>query len=312
MGRRDQSPCLGAKGAGHGDWVWMRARAGVFADREEAGRRLGERLREVRLEDPVVLGLPRGGVPVAFGWPGRWDAPLDVIVVRKLGVPYQPELAMGAVGEGGARVVERATWSARPASARGVRRRRAGAGRELAAPRAWRCVGTGRRWRSPVAPSWWSTTASPPGRPPGPPARWPVRMAPPGSCSRCRSACRHRRRAARCRRRRRLPGHADGSARWARVPRLRADQRRGGRPRCSAGGRLARRTPEARRRPAPGRRPRSRGSQVAPGTVRLAGQLTPPTRARLVVFAHGSGSSRLSPRNRYVRRCCTRPAWAPC
>ena len=54
----------------------------------------------------MVVGLPRGGVPVAFEVARALDAPLDVIVVRKLGVPFQPELAMGAIGEGGARVVD--------------------------------------------------------------------------------------------------------------------------------------------------------------------------------------------------------------
>jgi putative phosphoribosyl transferase len=78
-----------------------------FADRSDAGRRLAERLQRFRGEDLVVLALPRGGVPVAFEVAWALDAPLDVIVVRKLGVPFQPELAMGAVGEGGARVVDR-------------------------------------------------------------------------------------------------------------------------------------------------------------------------------------------------------------
>ena len=55
--------------------------------------------------DPVVLGLPRGGVPVAAPVAVALGAPLDVLVVRKLGVPGQPELAMGAIGEQGARVL---------------------------------------------------------------------------------------------------------------------------------------------------------------------------------------------------------------
>ncbi|MEV6099916.1 phosphoribosyltransferase [Nocardia sp. NPDC051981] len=76
-----------------------------FEDRREAGRRLAERLPMLRGADVVVLGLPRGGVPVAFEV-ARWlQAPMDVIVVRKLGVPYQPELAFGAIGEGGIRVI---------------------------------------------------------------------------------------------------------------------------------------------------------------------------------------------------------------
>ena len=78
----------------------------VFADRVDAGRRLAGRLEYLRGQDVVVLGLPRGGVPVAFEVAGALDAPLDVIVVRKLGIPFQPELAMGAIGEGGARVLD--------------------------------------------------------------------------------------------------------------------------------------------------------------------------------------------------------------
>jgi putative phosphoribosyl transferase len=77
-----------------------------FADRREAGRVLAERLEQLRGRDAVVLGLPRGGVPVAFEVATTLDLPLDVIVVRKLGVPFQPELAMGAIGEGGFRVVD--------------------------------------------------------------------------------------------------------------------------------------------------------------------------------------------------------------
>ncbi len=79
----------------------------VFADRDDAGRRLAARLGYLRDEPVVVLGLPRGGVPVAFHVAQALGAPLDVIVVRKLGVPFQPELAMGAVGEGGVRVINR-------------------------------------------------------------------------------------------------------------------------------------------------------------------------------------------------------------
>ncbi|MEQ6901870.1 phosphoribosyltransferase family protein [Nocardioides sp. YIM 152588] len=79
-----------------------------FADRTDAGRRLGLRLEHLRGEDVVVLGLPRGGVPVAFEVADELGAPLDVIVVRKLGLPFQPEVAMGAIGEGGYEVLDRA------------------------------------------------------------------------------------------------------------------------------------------------------------------------------------------------------------
>ena len=77
----------------------------VFADRDDAGRRLAARLGHLRGEPVVVLGLPRGGVPVAFQVAQALGAPLDVIIVRKLGVPFQPELGMGAVGEDGVRVL---------------------------------------------------------------------------------------------------------------------------------------------------------------------------------------------------------------
>jgi putative phosphoribosyl transferase len=78
-----------------------------FTNRQQAGRALAAAVSE-RMEERgniVVLALPRGGVPVAFEVADRLGAPLDVIVVRKLGVPSQPELAMGAVGEDGVRVL---------------------------------------------------------------------------------------------------------------------------------------------------------------------------------------------------------------
>lgn len=78
-----------------------------FADRAEAGRVLAARLDHLRGEDLVVLGLPRGGVPVAYEVARALGAPLDVIVVRKLGVPAQPELGMGAIGENGVRIINR-------------------------------------------------------------------------------------------------------------------------------------------------------------------------------------------------------------
>jgi putative phosphoribosyl transferase len=77
-----------------------------FRDRGDAGRQLARRLEHLHGQDLVVLGLPRGGVPVAFEVAGALQAPLDVIVVRKLGLPFQPELAMGAIGEGGFQVVD--------------------------------------------------------------------------------------------------------------------------------------------------------------------------------------------------------------
>jgi putative phosphoribosyl transferase len=79
----------------------------TFVDRTQAGRQLAQRLRHLGGSDAVVLGLPRGGVPVAYEVARTLRAPLDVIVVRKLGVPFRPELAMGAIGEDGVRVINR-------------------------------------------------------------------------------------------------------------------------------------------------------------------------------------------------------------
>ncbi len=72
-----------------------------FADRRAAGRLLAARLGHLAGERPVVLGLPRGGVPVAVEVASELGAALDVLVVRKLGCPWQPELGVGALGEGG-------------------------------------------------------------------------------------------------------------------------------------------------------------------------------------------------------------------
>ena len=78
----------------------------AFRDRREAGRRLGHRLAEqLEGEDVIVLALPRGGVPVAAEVAEALGAPLDVFLVRKLGVPGHEELAMGAIGSGGVRVL---------------------------------------------------------------------------------------------------------------------------------------------------------------------------------------------------------------
>jgi putative phosphoribosyl transferase len=71
-----------------------------FADRAAAGRLLGEQLAALNLERPVVLALPRGGVPVALEVARALDARLDLVLVRKIGVPWQPELAVAAVVDG--------------------------------------------------------------------------------------------------------------------------------------------------------------------------------------------------------------------
>jgi putative phosphoribosyl transferase len=83
-----------------------------FADRARAGRALAGRLDDLRLQSPVVLGLPRGGVPVAAEVAAGLDVPFDVLVARKVGAPGQEELGIGAVAEGREEPVMTATATA--------------------------------------------------------------------------------------------------------------------------------------------------------------------------------------------------------
>ena len=78
-----------------------------FRDRSEAGRKLAIALAKYKDQQPVVLALPRGGVPVAAEVAQALGAPLDLVLVRKIGVPFQPELAMGAVVDGESPVIVR-------------------------------------------------------------------------------------------------------------------------------------------------------------------------------------------------------------
>ena len=80
-----------------------------FDDRRDAGRRLAEALSEYGVVDPIVLALPRGGVPVAYEVAIRMDAPMEVLVARKVGAPGHAEFGIGAIAEGGVRVADRAT-----------------------------------------------------------------------------------------------------------------------------------------------------------------------------------------------------------
>lgn len=90
-------------------------RSEIFQDRTEAGRQLAEQLLDyARCDDVIVLGLPRGGVPVAYEVARRLGVPLDVFVVRKLGVPGHEELAMGAIAPGGVRVLNEDVLSVMP------------------------------------------------------------------------------------------------------------------------------------------------------------------------------------------------------
>jgi len=77
-----------------------------FQNRSDAGQALARALEHLRRQHPLILGLPRGGVPVAWEIARALDTDLDVLVVRKLGVPWQPEFAFGAIGEGGVTLVD--------------------------------------------------------------------------------------------------------------------------------------------------------------------------------------------------------------
>ncbi|VTZ27143.1 Phosphoribosyltransferase [Methylocella tundrae] len=79
----------------------------LFLDREDAGRQLAEALASYKGKQPVILALPRGGLPVAAQVASALNAPLDLVLVRKIGVPTQPELAMGAVVDGAAPIIVR-------------------------------------------------------------------------------------------------------------------------------------------------------------------------------------------------------------
>ncbi|HEU4980431.1 MAG TPA: phosphoribosyltransferase family protein, partial [Solirubrobacterales bacterium] len=83
----------------------MAQRLAMFADRRDAGSRLAELLQRFREADPLVLALPRGGVPVGYEVARALDAPLDILLVRKIGAPFQPEYGIGAIAEGGVRFI---------------------------------------------------------------------------------------------------------------------------------------------------------------------------------------------------------------
>ncbi|MGX4693153.1 phosphoribosyltransferase family protein [Streptomyces sp. JNUCC 63] len=259
----------------------------LFTDRIEAGRRLAARLDHLRGQDVVVLGLPRGGVPVAAVVAEALGAPLDVCLVRKLGVPSRPELGMGAIGEDGVRVLgqevlraahvqpealarvetrERRELERRAARYRGERPPAAVVGRTVvivddgvatgstarAACRTVRARGAARTVLAvPVAPPDWTD---------------------------------------------RLAGEADElvclatPADFFAVGQFYADFAQ-----------LDDEDVVTFLHRAAGRSPADREVEVAAGAVRLGGHLTvPPDATGVVVFAHGSGSGRRSPRNRFV------------
>ncbi|MDT0441517.1 phosphoribosyltransferase family protein [Streptomyces johnsoniae] len=255
----------------------------IYADRADAGRRLAHELRDLRGRDAVVLGLPRGGVPVAAEVASALRAPLDVEVVRKLGAPFQPEVAMGAIAEDeGARVLNE----------RVLRATRTGE-HDLAAVEATERTELTRRAREYRG-----------GRPPLSVAGRTVVIVDDGIATgaTARAACRSARR----RHAERVilavpvaPGEgieevvaeADAFV----CPERPAE--------FMAVGQFYRDFGQTTDEEVVAclRRGNSREVTVEAGQVRLGGELTLPADAvGVVVFAHGSGSSRHSPRNRFV------------
>ncbi|MFF9769346.1 phosphoribosyltransferase family protein [Streptomyces sp. NPDC014636] len=265
-----------------------------FRNRLEAGRRLGARLEYLRGQDVVVLGLPRGGVPVAEVVAEALDAPLDVCLVRKLGVPYQPELGMGAIGEDGLRVINqevlRGTGVSEADLARVEERER-----DVLLDR----VARYRVQAPPVSVAGRTALVVDDGVATGSTARAACRIA------RARGAARVVLAVPVAPRdfARRLGGDADElvclDTPWdfAAVGQFYADFTQVDDEEVTACLRRA----ASRHRRAAGAGSADREVTVTAGGVRLGGRLTlPDAAAGVVAFAHGSGSSRHSPRNRFV------------
>ena len=285
-----------------------------FLDRSDAGKRLANRMLHLRGEDVVVLALPRGGVPVAAEVARALGAPLDVIVVRKLGVPVQPELGMGAIGEGDVRIInpevvaithvtdaeiatverrERAELDRRARRFRGDRPRTPLAGRTAVIIDDGIATGSTARAACQVARAQGAARVV-----------LAVPVAPPSACATLAAdadevVCLE------------TPGHFLAIGEWYQDFSQTSDrevvsllQRAAAAAPSPAGGPSdPGRPPPAAGGPAPGPAAAPWGGEVviAAGSARLAGHLsTPGGGAGLVIFAHGSGSSRRSPRNRFV------------
>ncbi|MFI1766417.1 phosphoribosyltransferase family protein [Streptomyces sp. NPDC020800] len=265
----------------------------LFTDRTEAGRRLGARLEYLRGQDVVVLGLPRGGVPVAAEVAEALDAPLDVCLVRKLGVPAQPELGMGAIGEDGVRVINQEVLRLTGAGQADLDRVEAHE-REVLARRAARYRGE----HAPVGVAGRTAVVVDDGVATGSTARAACRIARARGAARIVLAVPVAPRGVA----RRVGGDADDlvcldtPADFFAIGQFYDDFTQVDDEEVTACLREA-----DRRHERFGTGSEDREAEVAAGAVRLRGRLTLPAGATgVIVFAHGSGSSRHSPRNRFV------------
>ena len=157
-----------------------------FTDRGEAGRRLADKLLHLKDRQPVVLALPRGGVAVGFEIARALDAPLDIVLVRKIGVPWQPELAIGAVTGGASPeiFIDRDLAASLGVPDSYIRRRPHGSSKKSSGA-GKRIARAARRWRLPGVRRSSSMTGSPPARRCGSHCRPPGAVAPRGWFSPC-------------------------------------------------------------------------------------------------------------------------------
>ncbi|MEU2831884.1 alpha/beta family hydrolase [Streptomyces lavendulae] len=270
-----------------------------FSNRTAAGRQLAGELARLGLVEPLVLGLPRGGVPVAAEVARVLGAPLDVIVVRKLGVPFQPEVAFGAIGEGGVRLINGATVRAAGLGERDCARVEEAERAELERRQArYRQGGeriplTGRTVvvvDDGIATGSTASVACGVAREHG---AEQVILAVPVAAPQALEQLRREADEVVCLS---VPRHFSAVGQWYEDFSQVGDEEV-----ASLLAEAARARPPAPAR-APGRVPPQTGEVVVDaGGTALPGLLTVPKDAEgVVVFAHGSGSSRLSPRNRHV------------
>nr|WSX48734.1 phosphoribosyltransferase family protein [Streptomyces sp. NBC_00974] len=281
-----------------------------FPDRTTAGRQLAGEVARLGLTEPVVLGLPRGGVPVAAEVARTLGAPLDVIAVRKLGVPFQPEVAFGAIGEGGVRLINGATVRAagigerdcarveeteRAELARRQERYRRGRERIPLTGRTAVIVDDG------IATGSTASVACEVAREHGA-AR--VILAVPVAAPQALEQLRREADGVVCLS---VPRHFSAVGQWYEDFSQVADEEVAALLAAAA----ARAGPAARTRAQGEGLPQTGEVVVDAGGTALPGLLTvPEDAAGVVVFAHGSGSSRLSPRNRHVAEVLNRAGLA--